>query len=112
MAGNGRKFGALDFKRLLRNFILGGGHKIPILKKSRAPVESAESLEHSDKPPDTTKQQEPPEITDAFLNDDTLSVLRIFVHSVSFHFCCQKSCNIHFFTFVISQFIFHHGLDY
>ena len=25
--------------------------------------------------------------------DDTLSVLRIFVHSVSCHFSCQKLCN-------------------
>ena len=39
MSGNGRNFGALDFRRLLRNYILGGGNVVPIPKQSRSPVE-------------------------------------------------------------------------
>jgi hypothetical protein len=30
MGGNKRKFGALDFRRLLKHHILGGGNKIPL----------------------------------------------------------------------------------
>ena len=59
MSGNGRNFGALTFERLLRNYILGGGHEIPILKTSRAPVQAANAPEH-DKPPD--KPEQPTEV--------------------------------------------------
>ena len=34
MAGNNRNFGALQFRRLLKSYILGGGHTIPMQKGS------------------------------------------------------------------------------
>ena len=34
MAGNNRNFGALQFRRLLKSYILGGGHKIPMQRGS------------------------------------------------------------------------------
>ena len=45
MAGNERRFGALTFCRLLRVLLLSGGHRIPIFKKSRAPVQEADKSE-------------------------------------------------------------------
>ena len=40
MGGNNRDFGSLEFRRLLKRFILSGGHKIPLLPGS--PIELAD----------------------------------------------------------------------
>ena len=54
MGGNNRDFGSLEFRRLLKRFILSGGHKIPLLPGS--PIELAEASI-----PSNTKNETKPE---------------------------------------------------
>ena len=65
MSGNGRKIGALDFRRLLRNYIFGGGWDIPLLKQSRAPVQAAEISEPNESTPKDPTKSTPKESTEA-----------------------------------------------
>ena len=44
--GNQRNFGALKFRRLLKTYILGGGHKIPLRPKTA--VKEADAGEAED----------------------------------------------------------------
>ena len=88
MAGNNRDFGSLEFRRLLKRFILSGGHKIPLLPGS--PIKLADqsvadasipSVPSIPSKPQEKVFDEPllsQEVTDELWNEDTEAPLHKF----------------------------------